>query len=294
MLLCRRIFLTRYQGPQFGVAGTRALTGVYGRPIIGTIIKPSVGMSPEHNRRASQDARRSRHRLHQRRRAAIRRPTLPLRRSASPPCSASSTDTPTRPASGRCTRPTSPAKSTRCSAVTTMLSSSGGTCVMVSMNTIGLPAMKALRDHCQVAIHGHRNGWGMYRPLSRHWHELYRLPEILAARRHRPHPRKWPAATNSANPMTPSSHPPAHVSHPCFRPPNPGCEIMPVFSSGPIRASGARNLQSTRHNGPDLRGRRRHHGPPQGPAAGVRSLQQAWEAAVADIPLTEYAKATPN
>ena len=41
------VFLTRYQGPQFGVAGTRKLTGVKGRPIIGTIIKPSVGMSPE-------------------------------------------------------------------------------------------------------------------------------------------------------------------------------------------------------------------------------------------------------
>ena len=31
-------FLTRYQGPQFGVAGTRAATGVHDRPIIGTII----------------------------------------------------------------------------------------------------------------------------------------------------------------------------------------------------------------------------------------------------------------
>ena len=36
-----------------------------------------------------------------------------------------------------------------------------GTCVMVSMNSIGLPALKVLRDHCRVAIHGHRNGWGL-------------------------------------------------------------------------------------------------------------------------------------
>src|ERR1017187_2895641 len=40
-------FLTPYQGPQFGVAGTRALSGVHGRPLIGTIIKPSIGLSPE-------------------------------------------------------------------------------------------------------------------------------------------------------------------------------------------------------------------------------------------------------
>jgi ribulose-bisphosphate carboxylase large chain len=31
-------------GPQFGVAGTRRLAGVERRPLIGTIIKPSVGL----------------------------------------------------------------------------------------------------------------------------------------------------------------------------------------------------------------------------------------------------------
>ncbi|HET9019431.1 MAG TPA: RuBisCO large subunit C-terminal-like domain-containing protein, partial [Acetobacteraceae bacterium] len=40
-------FVARQPGPQFGVDGTRALTGVAGRPLIGTIIKPSVGLSPE-------------------------------------------------------------------------------------------------------------------------------------------------------------------------------------------------------------------------------------------------------
>ena len=40
-------FLERYCGPQFGVAGTRRLSGVYNRPLIGTIIKPSVGLTPQ-------------------------------------------------------------------------------------------------------------------------------------------------------------------------------------------------------------------------------------------------------
>ena len=40
-------FLDSYQGPQFGVEGTRRLTGVTGGRLIGTIIKPSVGMTPE-------------------------------------------------------------------------------------------------------------------------------------------------------------------------------------------------------------------------------------------------------
>jgi ribulose-bisphosphate carboxylase large chain len=35
-------------------------------------------------------------------------------------------------------------------------------------------------------------------------------------------------------------------------------------------------------------------GHPQGPAAGVRSLQQAWEAAIKDIPVTEFAADHPE
>ena len=33
--------------PRQGIAGTRALAGVHGRPLLGTIIKPNVGMSAE-------------------------------------------------------------------------------------------------------------------------------------------------------------------------------------------------------------------------------------------------------
>ena len=44
---CRDAFADAYPGPQFGVEGTRRLSGVEGRPLIGTIIKPSVGLSPE-------------------------------------------------------------------------------------------------------------------------------------------------------------------------------------------------------------------------------------------------------
>src|SRR3712207_254902 len=36
-----------YPGPRFGVEGTRRLAGVQGRPLIGTIIKPSVGLDAE-------------------------------------------------------------------------------------------------------------------------------------------------------------------------------------------------------------------------------------------------------
>ncbi len=40
-------FAARYPGPRFGVAGTRRLTGVSEGPLIGTIVKPSVGLTAE-------------------------------------------------------------------------------------------------------------------------------------------------------------------------------------------------------------------------------------------------------
>ena len=39
-------FRARFERPVHGVAGTRKLTGVHDRPLIGTIIKPNVGLSP--------------------------------------------------------------------------------------------------------------------------------------------------------------------------------------------------------------------------------------------------------
>ena len=38
----------------------------------------------------------------------------------------------------------------------------GGTCVMVSLNSVGLAAVDYLRRRASLPIHGHRNGWGMF------------------------------------------------------------------------------------------------------------------------------------
>src|SRR5215471_18451060 len=40
-------FAAHFRGPRFGIAGARKLTGVTGRPLIGTIIKPSIGLIPQ-------------------------------------------------------------------------------------------------------------------------------------------------------------------------------------------------------------------------------------------------------
>src|SRR6185369_8789168 len=40
-------FAQHFRGPKFGVSGSRKLTKVDGRPLIGTIIKPSIGLTPQ-------------------------------------------------------------------------------------------------------------------------------------------------------------------------------------------------------------------------------------------------------
>jgi ribulose-bisphosphate carboxylase large chain len=81
---------------------------------------------------------------------------------------------------------------------------------------------------------------------------------------------------------------------PMFDAPAAGCEIMPVFSSGQsarqapdtYKALGSTDLIYACGGG--------ILGHPMGVAAGVRSLQQAWEAAVQNVPLASYAVTRPE
>jgi len=164
----------------------------------------------------------------------------------------------------------------------------GGLCVMVSMNSIGLPAMKVLRAHAQVPIHGHRNGWGM---LGRSpalgmsfvaFSKLWRLAGIDHTH-----------VNGLRNKFCESDESVIASARSCLTPmfpaPSPGCEVMPVFSSGQsarqapdtYKALGCTDLIYACGGG--------IMGHPGGPAAGVRSLQQAWHAAVDGVPLAEFA-----
>jgi ribulose-bisphosphate carboxylase large chain len=81
---------------------------------------------------------------------------------------------------------------------------------------------------------------------------------------------------------------------PMFSVPGRGCEVMPVFSSGQsarqapetFRALGSTDLIFAAGGGILAH--------PAGPAAGVRSLHQAWEAAILGVPLAEYATKHPE
>ena len=285
-------FLTRYQGPQFGVEGTRRLAGVHGRPIIGTIIKPSVGLSPE----ATAEQVRG---LVAAGIDFIKDDELQA-------------DGPHCPFDARVRavmrviddHADKTGKKVMYAANLTgeidemlarhdIVLAAGGTCVMASMNSIGLPAMKVLRAHSQLPIHGHRNGWGL---LGRSpaigmsyiaFQKLWRLAGIDHT-----HVNGIDNKFCESNESVIASA--RECLTPMFDPPHPGCEIMPVFSSG----------QSARQAAPTYAalgsvdcmfaaggGIMAH---PGGPAAGVRALRQAWDAAVAGVPVDEAAKNAPE
>lgn len=285
-------FLSNYQGPQFGVAGTRKLTGVHDRPLIGTIIKPSIGMTPEET--AAQVCILAE--------AGIDFIKDDELQSDAPHCPFEKRTSAVlhvlRETAERTGRLVMYAANLTGDVDQMLrrhdhLAAAGGSCLMVSMNSIGLPAMKVLRAHSQLVIHGHRNGWGM---LGRSpalgmsfvaFQKLWRLAGIdhthVNGLRNKFCESDASVIASARACLTPM-----------FPPPHPGCEVMPVFSSGQtalqaedtFRALGSTDLIYAAGGG--------IMGHAMGPAAGVRSLQQAWEAATLNIPLRTYAASHPE
>ena len=285
-------FLSAYRGPQFGAEGTRVLTGVFGRPLIGTILKPSIGLSPEQT--AAQAGMLAE--------AGVDFIKDDELQSDGPHCPFAERAT----AVLRALRDVADRTGRRVMYAANLtgeleqmlrrhdhLVAEGGTCLMVSMNSIGLPAMAALRAHAQLAIHGHRNGWGM---LGRSpalgmsfiaFQKLWRLAGIDHTH-----------VNGLRNKFCESDDSVIASARACLAPmfpaPHPGCEIMPVFSSGQsarqapdtFKALGSTDLIYAAGGG--IMGHR------DGPAAGVRSLQQAWEAATRGIALQTYASTHPE
>jgi ribulose-bisphosphate carboxylase large chain len=276
-------------GPAFGVDGTRALSGVQGRPMIGTIVKPSIGLSPEETAAMVETLC-----------AAgidfIKDDELQADGAVCP-----------FEARVRAVMPVINAHAERSGRKVMyafnltgevdemrrrhdLVLAQGGTCVMASANSIGLTGLLALRRHAQLPIHLHRNGWGY---LSRHpalgfdypaWSALWRLAgadhmHVNGLR------NKFCEPDDSVIASARTLLAPMSEDRPSI--------VMPVFSSG----QSALQVHDTwaAIGSPDLifaagGGIMAHR---DGPGAGVRSLRDAWDAAMAGIPLDAAAKDSP-
>jgi ribulose-bisphosphate carboxylase large chain len=285
-------FLDAYLGPQFGVEGTRQLAGVERLPLVGTIIKPSVGLSPE---ATAELVRRlaeagidfikddelqgdGPHCPFERRLAAVVRVI---------------NDHADRTGKKVMYAFNVTGEIDQMLHRHDQVAAAGGTCVMVSMNSVGLPALAHLRRHARLAIHGHRNGWGMYsrHPLLGMSYLAYQKFWRLAGVDHMHVNGLRNKFSEDDDSVIASAR---ECLTPMFRTPGRGCEIMPVFSSGQWAGQAPetwRRLGST-----DLiyacgGGIMAH---PGGVAAGVLSIRQAWEAAISGQPLEEYARQHPE
>ena len=275
-------FAQAYPGPAFGIAGTRALTGVLQEPLVGTIIKPSVGLSP-------QDTANIVAQLCEAGVDFIKDDEL---QADGPACPfdervALSMDVINRHAerSGKkvmyafnLTGELDEMKRRH-----DLVQQFGGTAVMLSLNSVGMAGFNAFRRHAQLPIHAHRNGWGYLQGGWSYtaWQKLWRLAGVdhmhvngIA--------NKFQEDDDSVIASARACMTPMFVDKPCT--------IMPVFSSGQTVRQAAptwERLQST-----DLiflagGGLFAH---PGGIAAGVSALRLSWSAAIAGVPLDVAAK----
>ncbi len=280
-------FASQFAGPGFGVAGTRRLAGVHGRPLIGTIIKPSVGLSatqtaelvdelcsadidfikddelmadPPYERFAARLAAVMPV-LHRHADRLGRMPMYAINISGS---------------------------------ISDMLQrhdavlAAGGTCVMASVHWTGFAGIEHLRRHSQLPIHGHRNGWGAFTRFPglgfsfTAWQKLWRLAGVDQLHINGLRSKFWESDDSVIT-----------SGRACLAPWAGVAPLMPVSSSGQWAAQAGdlyRQLGTTdvmHLAGGGIIGH------PDGAAAGVQSMREAWEAAVAGIALQDYARQRP-
>lgn len=283
-------FLAAYQGPAFGVAGTRRLAGVDRLPLIGTIIKPSVGLTPEATAGSVKTLIESGIDF-------IKDDEL---QSDGPYC-------PFADRVAAVMRVVNDAAQQHGRKVMyafnitgeiddmrrrhDVVLGAGGTCIMVSLNHVGLPGLTHLRRNAALPIHGHRNGWGLFyrAPMIGIDYLAYQKIWRLAGADHlhvNGFRNKFAESdqsciTSARACLTPMSDNVPHVA-------------MPVFSSGQwagqasdtFRALGSADLIYACGGG--------IVGHPQGATAGVQSIHDAWDAALDGQDLAARASSSPS
>lgn len=274
-------FRDKYLGPRFGVPGTRRLAGVERLPLVGTIIKPSVGMDPETT--ASMVKQLAEGGID-----FIKDDEL---QCDGPHCPFDDrVEAVMRVINAHADRAgkkvmfafnlTGEVDEMRRRHDTVL--SAGGTCVMASMNSVGVPGMVELRRHSQLPIHAHRNGWGMFdrSPAIGMSYLAYQKFWRLAGVDHMHVNGLRNKFCESDDSVIASAR---ECLTPMFEGEGRGCEIMPVFSSG--QWAGQAWDTYARIASMDLiyacgGGIVAH---PGGIASGVRSVRLAWESAASGV-----------
>ncbi|MEM1135610.1 MAG: RuBisCO large subunit C-terminal-like domain-containing protein [Bacteroidota bacterium] len=269
-----KAFNEKYTGPKFATSGTRELIGMDARPIIGTIIKPSVGLSPEATAQqvktlieAGLDFIKddelmgdSPHSPFEKRVDAVmqvindyaektgKKPMFTFNLSGD---------------------------------IDDMLCrhdyvlAKGGTCVMASLNWTGISAIEKLNKHSQLPIHGHRNGWGLFSrsDVLGMGFSVFQKIYSLAGADH--------IHTNGIrNKFCEQDESVIDSIKACLSPSGGGCPVTPVISSGQWADQALDTYQAVNSQDVMYLCGGGITGHPGGIEAGVQSIKLAWEGAL--------------
>ena len=277
-------FGNQFKGPAFGMEGCRILTGVQDRPLIGTIIKPSIGLSVEQTASMVK---------------TLAEAGIDFVKDDELLSSSANSNFNDRVDAVMNVINAHADKTGKkvmyafniSGEVDEMLQryekivNSGGTCAMISINSVGLAGAKKIMDKRQLAVHAHRNGWGM---MTRH---------PLLGIDHKAYQKIWRLAgadqmhvNGIDNKFWESDDSVVASIEACLTKMFDHKTVVPVVSSGQWGGQAFETYRRTKTV--DLLymaggGIMAH---PMGAAAGVVALQQAWKAAVDGLTLEDAAK----
>ncbi len=284
-------FAAAHPGPQFGTAGTRRLTGVRERPIIATIVKPALGLRPHETAalvkelvEAGVDAVKDDEKL-----ASPAYSPLAERVQAIMPIILDHEQK-----TGK--------KVMYCFGISSadpeqmvrdhdVVAEAGGNAAVININAIGFGGLSYLRKRSRLALHAHRAGWDI---LTRHpglgmdfkvYQQFWRLLGVDQFQINGIRAKYWEPDESFVAAF-------GAVTTPLF---SQADTVLPVVCSGQWGGQAPDTYARTGRT-QDLMylcgGGVLSH--PGGPAAGVRAVRQAWDAAVAGIPLEVYAREHPE
>ena len=280
-----------WPGPQFGVAGTRRLTGVHDRPIIGTIIKPALGLRPHETAALVRDVIDAGVDFVKDDEKLMSPAYSPLEarvKAIMPMILEREQKTGRKVMYAWGISATDPDEMMRNHDVVVK---HGGNCAVININSIGFGAFAFLRKRSGLVLHAHRNGWDI---LTRHpglgmdfrvWQQFWRLLGVDQFQINGIRVKYWEPDESFVRSFK-------AITTPLFTPAD--CPL-PVAGSGQWGGQAPETYERTGRTLDLLYlcgGGIVSH--PGGAGAGVKAVRQAWEAAVAGIPLEDYAKDHPE
>ncbi|NMD08470.1 MAG: ribulose 1,5-bisphosphate carboxylase, partial [Phyllobacteriaceae bacterium] len=275
-------FGAAWPGPQFGVAGSRRLTGVTDRPIIGTIIKPALGLRPHETAALVRDVIEADVDFVKDDEKLMSPTYSPLEervKAIMPMILEREQRTGKKVMYAWGISATDPDEMMRNHDI---VLKHGGNCAVININSVGFGAMAFLRRRSGLELHAHRNGWDV---LTRHpglgmdfkvWQQFWRLLGVDQFQINGIRVKYWEPDESFVSSFK-------AVSTPLFR---AGDCPLPVAGSGQWGGQAHDTYERTGRT-VDLMylcgGGIVSH--PGGAAAGVRAVKQSWEAAVLGVSL---------